>query len=76
MWFEKLANVTRVVKRRPLKKKDFDALADQWNMGEPQTLRDLFESELVTTSLVSAHVATFTDLGDRCEEELERHDKG
>ena len=45
-------------------------------MGKPQTLRDLFESALVTTSLVSAHIETFTDLGDRCEEELERHDKG
>lgn len=76
VWFEKLANVTRVVKRRPLTKKDFDKLADRWNTGKPQTLRDLFESELVTTSLVSAHVATFTDLGDRCEEELERHEKG
>lgn len=72
-WLKQISMVTRVVRRKPLGKKAFSSLQEQWSEGKPQTLRDLFTSQVVSIGLVSAHVEKFTELGDRCEEELARH---
>ena len=73
-WYWRISRTSRVTKRKLMGKEEMHALAAEWNEGKRKTVGDLFHSEVVSLGLVTAYVNKLTNLGDKLEAELTRHE--